>query len=90
MIINPLMGSIEKAIFANSKTHIMNGGANLISAVIVLAIMILPTVINSSETALKIAVPVHMRQASLALGATPTQTIFKKQFQQQSLVLLQQ
>lgn len=76
LIINPLMGSIEKAIFANSKTHIMNGGANLISAVIVLAIMILPTVINSSETALR-AVPVHMRQASLALGATPTQTIFK-------------
>ncbi|MDO5388206.1 MAG: phosphate ABC transporter permease subunit PstC [Clostridia bacterium] len=76
LIINPLMGKLEQMIFANSETHIMNGGANLISAVIVLAIMILPTVINSSETALR-AVPMHMRQASLALGATPTQTIFK-------------
>lgn len=76
LLINPLMGSIEKAIFANSSTHVMNGGANLISAVIVLAIMILPTVINVSETSLK-AVPVSIRQASLALGATPTQTIFK-------------
>lgn len=76
LIINPLMGKLEQMIFANSKTHVMNGGANLISAVIVLAIMILPTVINSSETALR-AVPMHMRQASLALGATPTQTIFK-------------
>lgn len=76
LIINPLMGKLEGLIFANSETHIMNGGANLISAVIVLAIMILPTVINSSETALR-AVPLHMRQASLALGATKTQTIFK-------------
>lgn len=76
LIINPLMGNLERIIFANSKTHVMNGGANLISAVLVLAIMILPTVINSSETALR-AVPMHMRQASLALGATPTQTIFK-------------
>ncbi|MDO4300741.1 MAG: phosphate ABC transporter permease subunit PstC [Clostridia bacterium] len=76
LLINPLMGNLERTIFANSKTHVMNGGANLISAVLVLAIMILPTVINSSETALR-AVPMHMRQASLALGATPTQTIFK-------------
>lgn len=76
LLINPLMGNLERIIFANSKTHVMNGGANLISAVLVLAIMILPTVINSSETALR-AVPMHMRQASLALGATPTQTIFK-------------
>ena len=70
------MGSIEKAIFANSKTHIMNGGANLISAVLVLAIMILPTLINISETALK-AVPDDYRKSSLALGASKIQTIFK-------------
>ncbi len=76
LIINPLMGKLELMIFADSETHIMNGGANLISAVLVLAIMILPTVINSSETALR-AVPMHLRQASLALGATPVQTIFK-------------
>ena len=38
--------------------------------------MILPTVINISEAALK-AVPRHYKQASLALGATHIQTIFK-------------
>ncbi len=76
LIINPIMAYIEKIIFANSDNHIMNGGANMLSAIIILAIMILPTVINVSETSLK-AVPLNIRQASLALGATPTQTIFK-------------
>lgn len=76
LLINPIMGAIEAALFANSPDHVMNGGANMLSAIIILAIMILPTVINVSETSLR-AVPMHMRQASLALGATPTQTIFK-------------
>ena len=52
------------------------GGANLISAVLVLALMILPTVINISESALR-AVPGHLKSASLALGATKIQTIFQ-------------
>ena len=43
---------------------------------IVLAIMILPTVINISESALK-AVPQNLKSASLALGASHIQTIFK-------------
>lgn len=46
------------------------------SAVLVLAIMILPTVINISESALR-AVPKQIKSASLALGASPIQTIFK-------------
>ncbi len=76
LIINPLMGMAEKAIYQDDPSHVTNGGANMISAVIILAIMILPTVINVSESSLR-AVPRHMRQASLALGATPVQTIFK-------------
>lgn len=76
LIINPLMYKLELSIFSNSPTHKVTGGANLISAVIVLAIMILPTVINVSVTSLK-TVPVSVRQASLALGATKIQTIFK-------------
>ncbi len=51
-------------------------GANLFSAIIVLAIMILPSVISVSETALR-AVPVEYEEASLALGATKTETVFK-------------
>ena len=76
MILNPLMYKLELFIFRDSKTHQFTGGANLISAVIVLAIMILPTVINISESALK-AVPPEYKSASLALGASHIQTIFK-------------
>ena len=45
-------------------------------ATIVLAIMILPTIISVSETSLD-SVREELREASLALGATPIQTIFK-------------
>ncbi|MBP7188252.1 MAG: phosphate ABC transporter permease subunit PstC [Ruminococcus sp.] len=51
-------------------------GANLFSAIIVLAIMILPSVISISQTAIQ-AVPHEYEEASLALGATKTETIFK-------------
>lgn len=51
-------------------------GANLFSVIIVLSIMILPSVISVSETALR-AVPKEYEEASLALGATKTETVFK-------------
>lgn len=51
-------------------------GANLFSAILVLAVMILPSVISVSETAIK-AVPKEYEEASLALGATMTETVFK-------------
>lgn len=76
MVLNPLMYKLEKIIFAGSKTHQFTGGSNLISAVLVLAIMILPTVINISESSIR-AVPRHYKAASLAMGATHIQTIFK-------------
>lgn len=76
LILNPFMYKLELAMFANSPNHQFTGGANLLSAVLVLAVMILPTVINISETALR-SVPVHLRSASLALGATKIQTIFQ-------------
>ncbi len=75
-LLNPLMYRLEQIIFKGSATHQFVGGANLLSAVLVLAVMILPTVINISETAIR-AVPVHIKSASLALGASHMQTIFK-------------
>ena len=51
-------------------------GASLLAAIIVLAIMILPNIIKVSITALD-AVPKEYEDASLALGATPTETFFK-------------
>ena len=72
----PLMYKLELKLFAGSDTHQFTGGANLISAVLVLAIMILPTVINISESSLR-AVNESLKSASLALGASHIQTIFK-------------
>ena len=51
-------------------------GASLLAAIIVLAIMILPSIINVSITALE-AVPKEYEDASLALGATPVETYFR-------------
>ena len=51
-------------------------GASLLAAIIVLAIIILPSIINVSITALE-AVPKEYEDASLALGATPVETYFK-------------
>lgn len=51
-------------------------GASLLAAIIVLAIMILPSIIKVSITALD-AVPKEYEDASLALGATPIETYFK-------------
>ena len=51
-------------------------GASLLAAIIVLAVMILPSIIKVSMTALE-AVPREYEDASLALGATPTETWFR-------------
>ena len=51
-------------------------GASLLASIIVLAIMILPSIIKMSITALD-AVPKEYEDASLALGATPIETYFK-------------
>ena len=57
-------------------TFNLPSGATLFSAIIVLSIMILPGIISISETAL-LAVPKEDEEASLALGANVTETIFK-------------
>ena len=54
----------------------LSSGACLLAAIIVLAIMILPAIINVSETALR-AVPQEYEEASLALGATEIETYFR-------------
>ena len=51
-------------------------GASLLASIIVLAIMILPSIIKVSVTALD-AVPREYEDASLALGATPVETYFR-------------
>lgn len=76
MVLNPFMYRLEKMIFADSQSHQFTGGANMLSAIIVLAIMILPTVINVSTSSIQ-AVSGNLKSASLSLGATKLQTIFR-------------
>ena len=57
-------------------TFSLSSGACLLAAIIVLAIMILPSIINVSETALR-AVPKEYEEASLALGATEMETYLR-------------
>lgn len=54
----------------------VSDGASLLAAIIVLAIMILPSIIKVSLTSLD-AVPEEYESASLALGATPIETYFR-------------
>mgnify|MGYP002949613941 CR=1 FL=1 len=58
------------------KTFHLPDGASLFAAIIVLSVMILPSIIKVSVTALE-AVPPEYEDASLALGATPVETYFK-------------
>lgn len=76
ILIKPVFYALEEVIFKDDPNHKFTGGANLLSAIVVLAIMILPTIINITETTLK-AVPNEYREASYGLGGTKIQTIFK-------------
>jgi len=67
---------IMSSVYGTLGAVIVGDGANLFSAILVLAVMILPSVISVSSTAIS-AVPKEYEEASLALGATKTETIFK-------------
>lgn len=54
----------------------ISGGLSLLAVIIILSIMILPTIINISETSIR-AVRKEYKEGSLALGASHIQTIFK-------------
>lgn len=74
-VVYGLAGMILIVPFVREAFHLPDG-ANLFSAILVLAVMILPSVISVSETAIR-AVPKEYEEASLALGATKTETVFK-------------
>lgn len=61
---------------AVAKVFHLPDGASLFAAIIVLAVMILPSIIKVSITALD-AVPPEYEDASLALGATKIETCFR-------------
>lgn len=56
--------------------HLGGPGNSMLATILILSIMILPTLASISETALR-AVPKSYREGSLALGASPMETLFK-------------
>ena len=74
-VIYGLVGMIIVVPYLREIFHLPDG-ATLLAAILVLSVMILPSVISVSETALK-AVPKEYEEASLALGATKMETIWK-------------
>lgn len=74
-VVYGLVGMIIIVPWVRETFHLPDG-ANLFSAILVLAVMILPSVISVSETAIA-AVPREYEEASYALGATKTETVFK-------------
>lgn len=74
-VVYGLVGMLVLVPAIRSLFHVPDG-ASLLAAIIVLAVMILPSIIKVSMTALD-AVPEEYEQASLALGATRTETWFR-------------
>lgn len=71
IVIVPLIGELQEIITGENM-----GGNSLLATTIILGIMILPTIINISETSIR-AVPKKYKEGSLAMGATHIQTVFK-------------
>lgn len=76
VIINQIVMNIERTYLAGYLKPEYQRGYSVLSTAIILAIMILPTIINISEDALR-SVPKEYKEASLALGATEWQTAYK-------------
>lgn len=74
-VVYGLVGMIVLVPAIRNMFHIPDG-ASLLAAIVVLSIMILPSIIKVSITALE-AVPKEYEDASLALGATPVETYFR-------------
>lgn len=74
-VVYGLVGMIVIVPFVREAFNLPDG-ASLFAAIIVLSVMILPSVISVSETAIR-SVPKEYEEASLALGATRTETVFR-------------
>ncbi len=71
-----IFGMVGLVVFIPLTSIIGFDGRNIIAGALTMAVIIIPTIIRSTEESLKV-IPVDLRQASLALGANNTQTTFK-------------
>lgn len=74
-VVYGLVGMIVLVPAIQSLFHLASG-ATLLAGIVVLTIMILPSIVNVSETALR-AVPEEYEEASIAMGATKLETYFR-------------
>jgi phosphate transport system permease protein len=72
-----IYGLLGLAFFVPIVTNLTEAtGPSILSGALTLAVIVLPVIIRTTEESLKV-VPVEYRQASFALGASKTQTVFK-------------
>ena len=67
--------SILAGVFAYGAIVLATGGYSAIAGAVALAILMLPTIILTSEDAIRM-VPARMKEAAIGMGATPTQTVW--------------
>lgn len=72
-----IYGLLGAAVFIPLANKVFNtSGGSLIAGALTLSVIVLPVIIKATEEALKV-IPDEIRNASLALGASHTQTVFK-------------
>jgi phosphate transport system permease protein len=67
--------SILAGVFAYGAIVLATGGYSAVAGAIALAILMLPTIVLTSEDAIRM-VPSRMKEAAIGMGATPTQTVW--------------
>ncbi len=67
--------SILAGVFAYGAVVLATGGYSAIAGAVALSILMLPTIILTSEDAIRM-VPSRMKEAAIGMGATPTQTVW--------------
>ncbi len=72
----PVIRAISKKVPAYAEDPLLSTGYGIVAGAIILSIMILPTIINVAEDAIR-SVPQDYKEGSLALGATHWQTIYR-------------
>lgn len=75
-VVVPVIRSIAQSIPRYASEPTLSSGYGIIAGSIILSIMILPTIINVSEDAIR-SVPSEYKEGSLALGATHWQTVYR-------------
>lgn len=76
VVVVPIVRSFGETLYDAGLVKSAGNGNSILTASLILGMMILPTIIGTTESAMR-AVPVHYYEGSLALGATKERSIFR-------------